>query len=261
MGYDAAWTQQLQQRSAAQEAGFFLPYLRVGMKLLDCGCGPGTITAGLFGAVEPGQVVGLDIGLNHLRLAQAHAAAHRVEHIHFAAGNAYHLPFAADSFDAVFLHNVLSHLKNPLAALGEMQRILRPGGVVGASHPDYSGHLTAPSDPLLDQGHRLVWRLVEHNGGNPAIGKHQRELLHRAGFVRNQASAHYTVEDTQEKVRDRAAFEARRFAASQIADQLVELGWISRSGLKKISAAWKAWGEDPGAFKAHAAVKAVGWKA
>ena len=260
MGYDAAWTRFLQKRTAAREAGFFLPHLRAGMNLLDCGCGPGTISAGLSQAIAPGKVVGLDIGLNHLRLARSHAAERNITGICFTVGDAYALPFAASSFDAVFLHNVLSHLKNPLEALREIHRFLPPEGVIGISHPDYSGLLIAPSDPRLDQGHELVWRLVEHNGGNPAIGKHQRNLLHQAGFVRSEVSAYYTVENTREEVRARAELGAHRIAASQIAAQIVELGWASRSELEEISAAWKAWGEHPGAFMASAAVTAVGWK-
>ena len=260
MGYDVAWTRHLQQRSAAQEAGFFLPYLHPKMSLLDCGCGPGTITAGLTETVAPGSVVGLDIGLDHLRLGRAHARERSFPNIYFVAGDAYDLPFAAGSFNAVFIHNVLSHLKNPSAVLKEIHRILHPGGIIGMSHPDYSGHLIAPSDPLLEQAHKLVWRLVEHNGGNPAIGKHQCALLHQAGFVHNQAAAYFKTEDTQEKVRFRTAFEARRFVASEIAEQFVELGWASRSELQKISEAWKTWGEEPGAFKAHAVVTVVGCK-
>jgi len=51
-GHDDATIQSLSQRSAANDAGFFLPYLRSGMRLLDCGCGPGSITFGLAETVH-----------------------------------------------------------------------------------------------------------------------------------------------------------------------------------------------------------------
>jgi cyclopropane fatty-acyl-phospholipid synthase-like methyltransferase len=46
---------ELAHRTAAKEGAFFLPYLRPGMRLLDLGCGPGSITLGLAEAVAPGR--------------------------------------------------------------------------------------------------------------------------------------------------------------------------------------------------------------
>ena len=48
-------------RSADRSAAFFVPHLRPGMRLLDCGCGPGSITIGLASAVAPAEAVGIDI--------------------------------------------------------------------------------------------------------------------------------------------------------------------------------------------------------
>ena len=69
LGYSPQTIQQLQRRTAANEAGFLLPHLSAGMRLLDCGCGPGSITAGLAEAVAPGQAVGVDIEPNQYRSA------------------------------------------------------------------------------------------------------------------------------------------------------------------------------------------------
>ena len=139
-------------------------------------------------------------------------------------------------------------------------RLLSPGGVIGISHPDFSGQLISPSDPLLDRGHELYWWLVEHNGGNPAIGKHQRTLLHEAGFVRVEAVAKYSTVGTQDGVRARAEHGGRMSGGSDIAQQMIDLGWTDRSELDRIIAAWRKWSEQPGAFMANATVTAVGWK-
>ena len=48
-------------RTACVHGAFFLPYLHPGMTVLDCGCGPGTITIGLAEAVAPGEAVGVDL--------------------------------------------------------------------------------------------------------------------------------------------------------------------------------------------------------
>ena len=260
LGYSPQTIQQLQRRTAVREAGFLLPHLRPGMHLLDCGCGPGSITVGLAEAVAPGQAVGVDIEPNEYRSAWLQVAKTTGINLHFGGADVYRLPFAANTFDAAFLHNVLSHLRQPLAILKGIYRILRPGGVIGISHPDFSGQLISPSDPLLERDHELYWRLVEHNGGNPAIGKHQRGLLHDAGFVRIEAVAKYSTVGSQDGVRRRAMHGGRRFGGSAIAQQMIDLGWTDRAELEQIIAAWRKWSEHPGAFMANATVTAVGWK-
>ena len=260
LGYSPQTIQQFQKRTAAREAAFLLPHLSAGMWLLDCGCGPGSITVGLAEAVAPGQVVGIDIEPSEYRLAWSQAAKRTGTNLRFAVADVYSLPFGDDVFDTAFLHNVLSHLRNPLDVLKGIYRLLRPGGVIGISHPDFSGQLISPSDPLLDRGHELYWRLVEHNGGNPAIGKHQRGLLHEAAFVRVEAVAKYSTVATQEAVRMRAEHGMRMFGESDITRQMIGLGWTDRPELKRIIAAWQKWNEQPGAFMAHATVTAVGWK-
>ena len=260
LGYSSQTVQRLQKRSAAKEAGFLLPHLSAGMRLLDCGCGPGSISIGLAEAVAPGQVVGVDIEPNQYRSAWSQAIESRGTNLRFAIADVYRLPFAANAFDAAFLHNVLSHLRRPLEVLKGIYRLLSPGGVIGISHPDFSGQLISPSDPLLDRGHELYWRLVEHNGGNPAIGKHQRALLHEAGFVRVEAVAKYSTVGTQDGVRARAEHGGRMSGGSDIAQQMIDLGWTDRSELDRIIAAWRKWSEQPGAFMANATVTAVGWK-
>ena len=260
LGYSAQTIQRLQRRTAAKEAGFLLPHLSPGMHLLDCGCGPGSITVGLAAAVAPGQTVGVDIEPSQYRDAWAQAVERSNINLHFGVADVYRLPFAANTFDAAFLHNVLSHLRRPLEVLQGIYQLLRPSAVIGISHPDFSGQLISPADSLLERDHELYWRLVEHNGGNPAIGKHQRGLLHDAGFVRVEAVAKYSTVGTQDGVRMRAMHGGRLFGGSAIAQQMIDLGWTDRSELEQIIDAWRRWSEQPGAFMANATVTAVGWK-
>src|SRR5262249_44921155 len=124
------------ERVAAREAAFFLPHLRPGMALLDCGCGPGSITVGLAEAVAPGRVVGVDREPKALAVARAQAAGRGVTNVRFEEGDVHALPFADATFDAAFAHALLEHVRDPAAALAELYRVVKPGGVVGVRSPD-----------------------------------------------------------------------------------------------------------------------------
>ena len=108
-GYSALVMSFMQQRTAESHAGFFLPQLRRGWRVLDAGCGPGTITLGLAGAVAPGQVVGIDIEDSQFGAAREEARRQRLD-IEFHKASVYALPFPEASFDAVFSHALLEHL-------------------------------------------------------------------------------------------------------------------------------------------------------
>src|SRR5438105_1651695 len=103
-GYSPRVEALMATRTASQQAGFFLPHLRVGMHVLDCGCGPGSTTLDFAAAIAPGQVEGIDIGPTQIEAARSHAVARRLTNVHFQVGTIYELPFAADSFDGVFAH-------------------------------------------------------------------------------------------------------------------------------------------------------------
>jgi hypothetical protein len=113
----------------------------------------------------------------------------------------------------------------------------------------------------VGKSQRLLLRLFKHNGATLHTGRHQRGLLHRAGFVRIEATAAYDeASGTSELVRKLATARVALWTKSDRAAQIVKLGWTDRTELKKISAAWKAWGESPDAFFARAWGQAVGWK-
>ena len=138
-------------RTADKQASWFLPYLKPGITLLDCGCSSGSITVGLAKAVEPGQVIGVDISEIDIRRAQERTAENKIQNIRFAVSNIYELDFADNSFDALFSHNVLEHLPDLHAALREMRRVLKPGGIIGIRDCDYGGLILAPDSGFWEK--------------------------------------------------------------------------------------------------------------
>src|SRR5215471_21044079 len=115
-GHAPAVVQQHAQRTADEAAAFLLPELEPGMTLLDVGCGPGSITRGLAERVAPGQVVGVDLSRETLAAARQDAAARGLTNLQYEEGSVYRLSHAEGSFDVVYAHQVIQHLREPAAA-------------------------------------------------------------------------------------------------------------------------------------------------
>lgn len=240
----------MQQRSAERQAAFFLPHLRTGMRVLDCGCGSGSITIGLAQHVQPGEVVGIDAQESSLGLARKLAAERGCTNVEFRVGDIYHLPYGENSFDAAFSHAVLEHLGDPLAALTEMHRVIRPSGVIGVRAPDFDGFIVAPPGAPPAQFMDLWEQVMAGNGGNLRIGKHLRSLLYKAGCTSVEASASF---DTYHRAR-------AAIAVLKEGGLILKSGLIDVEGAARLRAALEEWSESPEAFMANAQCEAVGWK-
>lgn len=256
-GYSSNATNFMANRSVDSHAAFFKSYLQSGMKLLDCGCGPGTITLGFAKIIAPGTVTGIDIGSSQINIARENALKQAITNADFQEGNIYNLPFEDNSFDAAFSHAVLEHLQEPTKALQELLRVLKPGGILGVRTPDWGGFLIAPSNPELDQAIEYYKLLQQRNGGNPYIGRQLRALLREAGFTGIKASASY---ECYEPLSSIAEYLALRIESSENLDRAVERGWTDSQSLVSMSSALREWSQHPDGLFAQAWCEAVGQK-
>ncbi|MEA5627239.1 methyltransferase domain-containing protein [Nostoc sp. UHCC 0251] len=256
-GYSSNATNFMAKRSVDTHAAFFTPYLRPGMKLLDCGCGPGAIALGLAKAIFPGMLTGIDREVSQIQIAAESASTQGVSNANFLEANIYALPFPDNSFDAIFSHALFEHLQEPTQALGEMWRVLKPGGIVGLRTPDWGGFLIAPSTPELEKAFSYYKWLQQENSGNPNVGRELRALLRQSGFTNIKASASYQC---YEPLSEATEYLAVRIEASAKDDQAVEKGWTDELSLAAMSRALRECSQHPDGFFAAAWCEVVGWK-
>lgn len=94
-----------------------------GDEVLDVGCGTGVLTRELGAVVGEGNVCGLDFSASMLGVAREQCPG-----VEFRQGNAMALPYREGSFDAVLSSFMLMFIPDPVQAICEMRRVLRPGG-------------------------------------------------------------------------------------------------------------------------------------
>jgi SAM-dependent methyltransferase len=99
-----------------------------GQRALDLACGPGIYARPLAAAASPGTVVGLDLSVPMLRFAAEKAREENVSSLLLVHGDAMALPFEADHFDVVNCCGALHLFPDADHVLGEIARVLVPGG-------------------------------------------------------------------------------------------------------------------------------------
>ena len=259
MGYGPAAVSLMGARSAQTHAAFFVPHLKAGMKVLDCGCGPGTVTLGFAEIVAPGSVIGTDIEPTQMALATATAASRNITNARFEAANIYELPFEDSSFDAVFMSALIGNLQEPARGLHEAYRVLKPGGVVGVKEFDHGGDITYPLEPAMAKYDELYRRLRAENGHNGESGRMIGALLLEAGFVDLAMTANYEILSNP-NVLQSAAQVFIGLLAEGWSDAFISRGWATPADIQAMREAWMRFAEFPGALFAAAWCEAVARK-
>jgi SAM-dependent methyltransferase len=235
-------------RTAENSAAYLLPHLRPGLTLLDVGCGPGTITIDLAGRVAPGAVLGIDASADVIERAGAAAADTDLDNVTFAVGDVYALADDDATFDVVHAHQVLQHLSDPVRALVELRRVLRPDGLLAVRDGDYGSFTWSPSNRLLDRWNELYHQVTARNDADADAGRHLPGWVRAAGFTApTVASSTWTFADQAGRTWWGELW-ADRCIGSGFAHQAVEYGLADAGELEAIAEAWRAWADEPDGF-------------
>ncbi|OAH12057.1 class I SAM-dependent methyltransferase [Streptomyces jeddahensis] len=235
-------------RTAENSAAYLLGSLKPHMRILDIGCGPGTITADLAALVPDGHVTGVDHAPGILDQARATAAGRGLDNVDFAVADVHALDYPDDSFCVVHAHQVLQHVGDPVQALREMRRVCRPGGFIAVRDSDYSAMAWHPWPAGLDDWLDLYLRVARANGGEPDAGRRLKSWALRAGLTDITATSSTWCFSSADERAWWSGLWADRTTASAYADRAVESGHATAGQLAAISEAWREWGRQEDAW-------------
>lgn len=189
----------------------------------------------------------------------AKSLARDIPDLSFETGSIYEVRFAPESFDAIFAHQVLQHLRQPVDALKQMRRLLAPGGVLGIRDVDWGSTIFYPESNGIRRFLDLYYELAQRNGGEPNAGRHLRYWLREAGFAETRVSTSTVFYADPGQTREWAETYAARTLQSNIADKAIEYGIATQSDLESIADGWRSWGRDPDAFFCFSHTEMVAW--
>ena len=258
-GYSPQIIDQFKQRTFAKQGAFLKPYLIPNLTVLDCGCGPGSMTLDIAELVFPGSVFGIDSSLIQIEQALKLQNERVITNTHFTTGSVYSLPYADEQFDVVFAHAVLYHLQTPEQALAEFFRVLKPGGLVALRDACHSGDMMMPQTANLAAVWTTIEKVFRYQGGNIYFGSEHKRLLLEQGFQDITVSFTYDTFATdveKESIRDYW----QQFLNKDHWELIMDQQWLTPEELIQHCEELEHWCANPASFFARARCEAIARK-
>lgn len=235
-------------RTAKNSAAYLTPSLPDDARVLDVGCGPGTLTVDLARLVLNGEVIGIDEAGTVLDEARCHAERTGVANAKFQVGDAHSLAFEDATFDVVHAHQLLQHLSAPVEALREMRRVCRPGGIIAARDSDYAAFTWWPPVAEIDEWRELYRRVAHSNRAEPDAGRRLKAWARAAGFEHVTATASVWCFSRAEDVTWWGELWAERVSASALSEQAKSRGFATQPDLDRLADGWRRWANSKDAW-------------
>ena len=260
MGYDDEFQKVLERRTAETYAFYLLPHLKPGMRLLDFGCGPGTISVGLAKAIEPGEFHGIDMEESQIEIARSSAEKGGNDNAIFHVGDALNLPFDDDFFDVAHCHTVMNHVPDTQSLLTEIKRVLKPGGILGSRELISSSIVMGPEFEVLGDAWKMFGKRLDANNGHGDMGSELKSAFAKAGFSMVHASASFeSLSNDSDRKFMYDMFEEVILEPDLILSD-IERGLATSDQFVEWRRAVDEWWEHPGSFAATSWGEAIGRK-
>ncbi|NIR59795.1 MAG: methyltransferase domain-containing protein [Gammaproteobacteria bacterium] len=153
-----------------------------GSQVLEPGCGTGEQTRILLQRNPAARVLALDPARASLEHARDLVRAEGLDDVAFVRGDIMRLPLGEATVDHVFAAHLLEHLPDPIGALIELARSLKPDGSITMIEGDHSSCYFRPASEAA----RECWAAFMHArttaGGDPRLGAHLGRLVRQAGL-------------------------------------------------------------------------------
>ena len=239
-------------RTADEAAAFLLPNLRSPMKVLDVGCGPGTITVGLADAVAPdGEVLGVDVSDSLGHEWEKRLTESRVGNLTFRIADLFSSDLPKRHYDVVYMHQVLQHLPEPVGAIRAAVAHAKEGALIGIREVDWGTFAVHPEVEGLREFRRIYDAVAMANGGNPRAGRHLLEWLAKAGSLFDIKISTSTWSFYDEGGKEWWGNQwSERVLTSNIATSALAHGIATQQELQAAADEWQRWKDAPGAVSA-----------
>ncbi|MDX6358883.1 MAG: hypothetical protein QOH37_1937 [Nocardioidaceae bacterium] len=151
-----------------------------GLRCLDVGCGGGDVTRELARLAAPsGHAVGVDLDPTKVDLARTESAG--VANVEYRVGDVM-AGVGDEEYDVVYARFVLTHLRDPGAAVEQLRAALRPGGRLIVEDIDFQGSFCDPESAPFERYEEIYTQTAQRLGGDPHIGIRIPALLVAAGL-------------------------------------------------------------------------------
>jgi SAM-dependent methyltransferase len=158
--------------------------LAEGMRVLEIGCGTGSMTIWLARQVGiNGEVIAIDASKEQLEIARTAAEASGITNIQFLCSTIEALDFQSEVIDLAYCRFFLMHVKNPKQILHTIKRNLKPGGVIACEEPHADSLTTTPRHDQIEKFNTLFIQLGQLQGLDFNIGDTLFSILQCAGFA------------------------------------------------------------------------------
>lgn len=255
-GHHASVLRSHSWRTVENSCPHLIPHLNnTSLRILDVGCGPGTISVDLAARSLQGSVLAIDPSEEVIQKARRHAKEKGVENVRFEVGDIFTWNaiegIEEGGFDIVHAHQVLQHLQDPLGAMKEMKKLTREGGIVAVRDCDFSAMNHYPPHEGMRKWLDLYRSVAKSIKCDPDIGKRLHAIAMQAGFSRGDidASVSAWTFSTPEERAWWCGLWAERSTKSDYKARVLESGLGTEEDLEEVARIWREMeGKEDGWF-------------